>query len=489
MTQLKLVKNLLTSRKIREKVGNIKGKIRYLDLKNPIIRSERSNILEKITQGFKGFLGFISGPIFQSLNFGAGAVVAIVQGFFSTVQRVAAFNWNASDKELEAMIKSEQTRAFSAIGNFFGRLFGFIVTLGIGYGVALVVPVVGGGALANAVAKVIQEGGREVVQSFGAALLQTIGSVGNQALISSYINIRKFINGGKATEGGVDMSFSAQFERQLEGIKDQNWRAFSESASDEFVDTFWENGMIIAQEIDDAYVQAKAANEATKGKKRTVRLRPNKQIKEEMIITGAQIDVETETLSALNNYRLIANRDVGQIVGQPAEDYLTAKPLRRQLTIILKKGKKEPPWRIGSKNCKDVTVTIPDVVVGLSWRRIKDACKPYTWGKFRATANLDNGRQMAIYASNKSEAERVLKRFLTLSTAKPLSISVTEEVEKKNIALKKEPVQVFPAYATLLVRRTTTGEGRDFLDGSKLAEDLVRVDLWMDQEPKGVTFN
>ncbi len=486
MTQLKLVKKLLTSRKIREKAGNLKGKVRFLDLRNPIIRSGKTNQLEKLINGFNGFVGFISGGIFKGLDFGGDLVVKTVQWLWQSHAKISSFNWNASDKELEAMIKAEQTRGFSALGNFFGKLFGFVVTLGLGYGISLSIPVVGGAALARTVAiKVISQQGGEVVQSFALAASQVLGSLTNQALISGYINIRKAINGGKATEGGVDMSFSARFERQLEGIKDDNWRAFASSASDEFVDTFWENGMIIAQEIDAAYAQAKLANEAAKGKKRSVRLKPNKDVKEELVITGTQSEIETETLSALNNYRLIANRDVGQIVGMPAEDFVSAKPLRRQLTLVFK-GKKEPPWRNGNKRAKEITVTIPDVVVGLTWRKIKLAAKPYVWGKFRATAHLDNGRQMVVYGSTKSIAEKTLKNLALLSTAKILSLNVTEEVDKKNIAMKKEPVQVYPAHATMLIRRPTTGEGREFLDGSKMLEDSIRIDLWPKEEPKGI---
>jgi hypothetical protein len=169
----------------------------------------------------------------------------------------------------------------------------------------------------------------------------------------------------------------------------------------------------------------------------------------------------------------------------PAEDFVSAKPLRRQLTLVFK-GKKEPPWRNGNKRAKEITVTIPDVVQGLTWQKIKLAAKPYIWGKFRATAHLDNGRQMVVYGSTKSIAEKTLKNLALLSTAKILSLNVTEEVDKKNIAMKKEPVQVYPAHATMLIRRPTTGEGREFLDGSKMLEDSIRIDLWPNEEPKGI---
>jgi hypothetical protein len=512
MSQLKLVKAKLVSRQIRERLVPDRGK-RSLDLKHQIIRTDEKNILDRIGDFFNqsGLTGFLSG-VLNLLGWAGGGIASNIFNWLrDRTEQLKAFNWNASDQELEALMESQNVRIASTWGSALGSGFGWLVGIGIGYGISFLCPVIGGAALAKTVAaNVGKEAIGEVSRGITGAISQTAGALANNALISGYINYRKllknlpnnvltaiygrdtagFIKNNWGAEGQPTVSFNSKMDEFVESIQNKKLRAFTEAFLEESWDSFTEAGMIVAYEIDAAYAQAKRATENNQGKRRVVRLTPDKRKKEEqLILQAASNDLETETLSTLNNYRLIANRDVGQIVGQPAEDYLSAKPLRRQLTIILKKGKKEPPWRINSKNCKDVTVTIPDVVVGLSWQRIKDACKPYTWGKFRATANLDNGRQMAIYASNKSEAERVLKRFLTLSTANPLSISVTEEVEKKNIALKKEPVTVYPAYATLLVRRTTTGEGRDFLDGSKLAEDLVRVDLWMDQEPKGVTFN
>jgi hypothetical protein len=137
------------------------------------------------------------------------------------------------------------------------------------------------------------------------------------------------------------------------------------------------------------------------------------------------------------------------------------------------------------KPCKQYEITIPDISLGLTWTKIKLAAKSYQWGKFRATAHLDNGRQMAVYGASKSEAEKVLRRLAALSTAKILALNVTEEVEKKNLNLKKVAKTVYPAYATLLVRKATTGEGRQFVDNTKLSEDRIRLDLWPVTEPKG----
>lgn len=509
MSSLKLVKTKLFSRQIREKFVPNKGK-RALDLKHEIVRNESKNFLDNIGDFFNasGLTNFLSGAL-NILGFaGGGLVSGIFNWLRDRTEQIKAFNWNASDKELMGLMESQNVRIASTWGSALGSSFGWLAGIGVGYGIRFLCPVIGGAALAKTVAtRVSAEAIEEVSRGIAGAVQQTVGALANNALISGYINYRKLLKSipdnvltsiyGKSTAGFIKnnwgsegqpiVSFNSKMDEFVESIKNNKLRAFTEAFLEESYDSFTEAGVIVAYEIDAAYAQAKRAQENTQGKRRTVRLTPDRQRKgEQLILSAASNDLETETLSTLNNYRLIANRDVGQIVGMPAEDFVSAKPLRRQLTIIMKKGKQEPPWKVGGKQAGNVTITIPDAIIGLTWAKIKLAAQPYSWGKFRATANLDNGRQMAVYCSNRSEAERVIKRFLTLTTAKVLSLSVTEEVDKKNINLKKDPIQVYPAHATVLIRRDTTGEGRDFVDGSKMIQDSIRLDLWQKTEPKGI---
>jgi hypothetical protein len=509
MSGIAIIKKTLSSRQIRQKLIPNGGK-RSLDLKHQIVRTGEKNAFDKIGDFFNnsGLKGFVSGSL-NFLGWAGGGIATSTFGWLrDRTEQLKSFNWNASEKELEGLMDSQNMRIATAWGSALGRGFGWLVGIGIGYGISFLCPVIGGAALAKTVAtNVGTEAIGEVTQGIGAAISQTAGALANNGLISGYINYRKLLKSipnnvltsiyGKSTAGFIKnnwgnegepvVSFNSKMDEFVESIQDKKLRAFTEAFLEESWDSFSEAGMIVAYEIDAAYAQAKRAQENTKGKKRTVRLTPDKRRKtEQLILTAASDDLESSTLETLNTYRLVANRDVGQIVGMPAEDYLSAKPLRRQLTLVFK-SKSEPPWKMpDGKPAKQVEITIPDAIVGLSWQKIKLAAKSYTWGKFRATAHLDNGRQMAVYGASKSEAEKALRRFATLSTAKILNLNVTEEVEKKNINLRKIPQTIYPAYATLLVRRPTNGEGRSFIDNTKLAQDLIRVDLWPKIEPKGI---
>lgn len=506
MSQLKLLKGNLASRAIRERVVG-KGNLRSLDLKHEITRSEQRNFLDQVGSFFGGLTNFLSGTL---------KILSPIGNFFTSAfswlidrtNQLKAFNWNATDKELENAMNSQNLRIATAWGSALGRSLGWIAGIGVGYGVSFLCPVIGGASLARTVAaNVGSEAIGEITSGLASALNQTVGALANNTLISAYINYRKLLKSlpdnvltsiyGKSTtdfiknfwgkEGQPNLSFNAKMDEFVESIQNDKLRAFVDAFLEESWDGFTEAGVIVAQELDTAYAQAKRAQENAKGKRKTVRITPDKRRKsEQLLLSAGTADLEEEILTTLNNYRLLANRDVGQIVGQPADDYLTAKPLRRQLVIVFK-SKKEPPWKTADgKPVKQRTVTIPDVSLGLTWNKIKLAAKAYSWGKFRATANLDNGRQMAIYGSTKSEAEKTLKRLAELSTAKILSLNVSEEVDRKNINLKKQAMQVYPAYATLLVRRPTTGEGREFVDGSKLDEERIRIDLWTDTQPAGL---
>ena len=140
--------------------------------------------------------------------------------------------------------------------------------------------------------------------------------------------------------------------------------------------------------------------------------------------------------ATLNTQRLLYNRDVGEIIGQPHSEWIKARPQLRQLTIVFR-SRERPPWRhTNGKRCREASYTIPDVRKGLTWEEIKRAASPFTWGKFRATANLDNQRQMAVYGTSEAEAKKKLLQLAQLSDAKIMTISLAEE-ELRPAKMKK----------------------------------------------------
>lgn len=287
-------------------------------------------------------------------------------------------------------------------------------------------------------------------------------------------------------DGAEPWIFAEKIENWAEQIGGDWLRTFVESALEEAGEAAIEAGFVISYALDDYYASAKLAQQAQFGEARTIKVIPDKRVDNEFItLAGPQTLLRQQVQTALTTHRWIHNRDVGHIVGQPAEDWVRAGMQRRKLTIVFK-SKQSPPWSGGSDRVKEVSYTVPEPETGLTWLKIKTAAKAFNWGKYRATANLDNGRQMAVYGATPLEAEDKVKELLALSTGKLLTLAVSEEKDR-HPNLKKEAVRMYPAYATLLIRRSTAEiTGSNDLSGNNYKDEHVRIELWTDTEPEGL---
>lgn len=509
---LKITKASLASRAIRKKIGN--NGIRKIPTAHPLAPKDGGNIFIKLWNAATGLLGTLFKAVGAIGNIAVTAFTWLRNGYEALVN----FDWNASDSTIKKGIAGRYTALSSIWGGFAGKALGLVVTIGIGYGLGIVCPVIGGGILARAIAgNLIQEKTPELLASFQNALKFTAQTVAVDLGLRAYMGVRDlikraplgvlqaffgknaaFIKNQWGNEGGATYTLRKWGEDRVESVSNANLRAFFSAAADEFEDELWENGYIIANSLDEAIQNHRNAIKKEKGKRRIVRIVPDKRtIKkkgktveanpEAIVLVGSEEELKHQLPLALTQARIVQNKDVGQIVGQPIDDYLqSAKPRLRSLHLVFK-SKEKPPWVVKDPSktpLKVVELTVPDPKKGLDWAKIKLAAKKYTWGKFRATAHLDNGRQMVVYGSSAKEAETQLKLLLTLSTAQIVSLNITEEREKKNVELNKKPTLVYPAYATLTTRVATSDPkaNKNLLTG-KYNEDRVRIDLWTDTEP------
>lgn len=467
-------------------------------------KGEDKNLIQQIWDKAAGFVGFV-GALFRGIAFSA---TAIWGWLIQRIEQLKAFDWNASDESLKQMIENQNLALASLWGGVIGQGFGWFAGIAVGYGVAFLCPVIGGASLARLIAtETGKEALEELLPSLKNALASTAGAIANAGLISLFMNYRRllknaptglleavygkdgasFIKNVWGNKGGPDMSFNTQMDEFVESIDNKALQAFLENFFEESWDSFMEAGFIVAREIDEAYAQSRQAQKGALGPERTIEITPDKKAKDEKItlIKMPQQLALPAIQQTLVQHRLLYNRDVGAIVGQPEQEWARARPQLRQLTIVFR-SQETPPWRSkDGKPARQATYSIPDVRKGLSWQEIKRAANPFTWGRFRATAQLDNQRQMACYGSNETEAKRKLKELLQLSTAEILTLSTTQE-EDRPTKLKKDPIRMYPAYATLLARKNSISGGRVDISGAVTEEDIVRIPLWPDEEPPGL---
>lgn len=196
-------------------------------------------------------------------------------------------------------------------------------------------------------------------------------------------------------------TIAGAIEEKVESIDNDILRAFVENFLEGAVDAITEVGYVVTYSIEDFYRTQKMANRDALGPERGVKVQPDERKPDEFIvITGPQELAKQSIETTLNQHRFIHNRDLGQLVGQPIQDYIRSGVQRRKLTMVFK-SKESPPWVAppGEDYIKEVSYTIPEVEMGLTWNELKVAGRTWMWGACRATANMSNGRQMAVYGA------------------------------------------------------------------------------------------
>ncbi|MBL1179443.1 hypothetical protein [Pantanalinema sp. GBBB05] len=486
---------------------------KILSLINLENKTNKGNLIDVVWDVGKKIVGFAIGVI-NVIRFSAQAIYSfLVQVGFV----ISTFDWNASDEALKGMIEGQNVALAGTVGGLVGKTVGWGVGIAIGVGISFVIPVIGGAALASAVTlAATKEALQELGASLKAVIRQAIQSAATWAFINGYINIRKMIKNvplekleaifGKdrakflkeqwGNKGGVNYSFAAQTERNIEAINNKYLKAFTEQAIEEGIESFIEAGFIIAAEIDNAYAQSKLQAKDALGTERSVVILPDKDIKNEALIFAdiPQNLLKPAIQTTINQHRLIRNRDIGMVMGLPAEEYTRVKPQSLKLVVTLFSVKEPPFFNRKSDNFAWVTISIPDVKrSALDWEKIKAAvggANGFMWGRYRAIAALDTQRKLIVNAASPTEAEHMIELLLPMTEGKLQTLNITEEkkagVRLTRRKLQKQSTRVYPAYCTVMNWKELTDPnlGRANLQGN-YRQAKGRINLWTEKEPLG----
>lgn len=477
MSLINLARGALRSRAVRNPQRG-----RKIDIFASLTRNEETgeNGIVSWVRGLVARLpGFISGLIRSAAQWLVSNVVPLI---ISTVSAVANFDWNQTDASIRERMHQNDLAIAAALGSAVGAGAAWLVPIGLAGAASLKFPVLGG----KVVLALAEEANQEIRGQVRALVTTTRDALVQNTILSGFLSLRRMRLFGLApvTEQKEPWTIAQAIENRIESIPNDWWRTFFESGYDQFLDSLTDAAYVVSYAIDDYFSAMKIANQAQFGSQRTVAIEPDNRTEERVVLHGPQQLVKQSIMTALATHQLVHNRDVGQIVGQPAEDWLRAGMQRRKLTIVFK-SKEKPPWTAaaGQPAVREVSYTIPEPDLGLTWQKLKTAAKHYTWGKFRATANLDNGRQMAVHGATVLEAEHKLKDLIALGTGELLTLSTTEEKDR-HPSLRKGAIEMYPAYATLLIRRSTAElTGTNDLSGNNYREETRRIELWPDSEP------
>jgi hypothetical protein len=389
--------------------------------KKAVQLARQGGIIKKISR----FLGFAFGAVVKFFNLSFDRIWDIlVDAYFE----LKTFDWNATDEELDKLIETNNQRIITAgaaaLGNYLGWGAFRIATFFAGkVGLARAkrraavdgfkVPVISG-RVGLALA---EEGQEELMFNFRRFVTTTISAQLSNAFINFVLTSRRneWFGQQSITSPQTNGSIAAKIDSQIQRLP-KFWQRPVETLIDEFEDGIIEAGYVVAMTIDD-YVAANRYSRKEAGPYRTLEIQPEKGSDEKIAFKGSQLEIVEAVRTVLPVRQLVADRDVGQILGEPVNETIHTKPQLRTLHVKFY-GKQEPPYIKNRKRlCGEATIQVPDARPGLDRKKILSTVRPYQRGNWFVKCQMDNGREMKGWFQSKSEGIEVLTTLAGLSTA------------------------------------------------------------------------
>lgn len=426
----------------------------------------------------------------KALGFFQWSVTGILNFAFRVIAKVVNFDWTQSYQEINDTIKSNNLAITGQFGQVLGSAAGWTASIALAGKAAVKFPVLG----ARIGLVLAEEGGQTLSNQLGSFLENVTEALLDNIALTVFSGYRQIGELILQTQGGdpIDwetrdtLSISKETEKLVEKIDNDYIRTFVQQFGDGFLDAIMDIAYVVSFTIDDHYLATQAAvdmMEANNEPIRRIEVFPDADNEEESIILeDSQNNVELSLNNYLGTHEVIRNRDVGTVVGQTYDEWYSLKPQSRKL-IIEFRGKEKPPFLNSDGTLSQrVQISIPNVKPGVGWTQLK-TIKKFTWGNYMARGVFSDRRQMTVWGSSEAEAKSTLLALAQLSASDLVQLSVSHP-EIQNIRRRKDPTLVFPAYATLLVRRTTIGANdTTLIDGQNKAMARMRVELWKDNPP------
>lgn len=449
------------------------------------------------------------------------AVIWAVRQLLPTIEFLANFNWNATDKEIQAAIDARNAQLGGVFGSAVGSTLGWTLSIALGGGASFSIPVIGGRDLMKQVmSNLTQEAVQSLVSEYKNVLQQTVNIAAMNLIAKGYMAARgaikkmpnlealfgekgaKWVRQDWGKEGGEEISFVKWRDDKIESIKSPFWQSFAEEAVDSFWDSFSEGVYLVADELDSALNAAIAAqNEMERNRTMAIELVPDRDNpREKFVLSGkttAEIRDKTET--ALQTYSLVHNRDVGY-VGVTQDEGLWMPEYQRQRLTLISYSVKAPPWNEPNPNGSGTVraakrqINIPNPKRSITWDQVKLAlggASGYDSGAYYAVGRLNSRRKIVVYGATESEARSVLESVAELSEDRIMNITIgsRDRFGGRQVMPSQLRKRVYPAYAiTAKLRLSTAEEGRIITEGLSYAEDRDRVELWRSTKPENANF-
>lgn len=452
--------------------------------------------------------GFAVGAALQAIPSMIWSFSSLWTLFFQSTLQIFSFDWNRPDDQLDQQVANQWTAYGSVLGSVAGSTVGYLA--------CGVLPATSLFAIDERMALYVARNvGEEFLDEFigQAALAIRIGTrnLVQQGAFEVYKNVRRWLKQDsnpvletilgsnkaqqiKETWGEQNanpFTIYGAIDEQVERIPSQFWRNFTEEMIEEVFDSCIEAGYVVAYSLDGWFAQQKIANQEAE---RVVEVQPDRtNEREKIVLAGPESHVKTGISQALVSHQLIQNRDVGQFVGMPIDDYVREKELSLRIKFQLYSVDAPPYVTVGPNAVRRVTITVPDVKrSALDWQQLRTALggpNGYLWGRWKATARLGRGEFVSAFGATADEAEDRIRAVMTLSNSTIQTVTVTEERRADNRItnprLQKDITRVYPGHITIINRQRVLAadQGRIAVNGNYI-DKQSRFELWRDTPPE-----
>lgn len=262
-------------------------------------------VIEWVLGGVGRLVGFVCSKLFEWVGgLFRWSFSALWGAFVTSVQFIWNFNWNASDKELEASVDSAYAALGGVLGGALGNAFGWL-TAGAVTGAVLF-------SFNEALAiHVLDELGEEALEEIAANASNVVRSVSNvfarHVFTYSYINLRnavlgkrymsdsdlaEAVKGGRMTQDTADKnkkgrdaaeaqrkpwSFAKKLDEWVESLPDGFIQEFVEEFLEETSEAWIEAGYVVAGGADSFYAQQQLSRNAILGGQQTVEVQLSRE--------------------------------------------------------------------------------------------------------------------------------------------------------------------------------------------------------------------
>jgi hypothetical protein len=490
--QLPSVGNLSAIKEVVKKVGN----------KETLVK----RVFYSIGESLKGFA---IGAILAQIPNAIFSISGLWEIFVTGALELYYFDWNIPDTRIDNRARESWRQ--------FGGILGGSAGQAIGYFTCGVVPATTMFAFNEELALYVlrdvgEEAFEELTYEFAYALRLATRNLARQAGGFLFKNVRRWLKdpenplgprifGGQwntireqwGAANAPSWSFAQKVEEKIEQIPGFFWQEFTEELIEEAIDACIEAGYVVTSSVESYWASQRTGRQILSDAK-IVEIQPDRANDAEKIVLAGPEDVLRGQIPAvLATHQMVSDRDLGQLIGQPLDDWVRPRPIEGlRLKFQLFSFKSPPYSRRGDDRLVEVTITLSDVDrTKLDWERLRfvaGGSNGYLWGRFRARASLTNGRKLIIYGATEKEAVERVQAMLTLTDLEIKTLSVTEEVKEyerlRNPKMFKEITRVYPGYLSIINRERTLAidRGKGSLQGNYV-DKRARFDLWRATEP------